>query len=194
MSKVKKPRGKYKQYAWNSSVSVPRSTICGNKKQIASPYIQRHEYVQSSCNNITACDSPINVSTNDVPTRIDDTTVSDAMFNDLLGENRSPVFSDDEINSFNKYRNESGNDDDVCLFNELGAALNNLNNILPSDLSAAYLAAFFNGSTSQNSLSDYLTLSNITSIIKIPTTFNGLTNLLIGNKINLGYEQKVGFV
>ena len=54
-----------------------------------------------------------------------------------------------------------------------------LTNITPSDLSAAYLAAFFNGIKTQASLSDYLTLSNLTSNIKIPTTFDGLTNFLI---------------
>ena len=63
-----------------------------------------------------------------------------------------------------------------------------LTNITPSDLSAAYLAAFFNGIKTQASLSDYLTLLNLTSNIKIPTTFDVLTNFLIGIKIRECYS------
>jgi len=59
-----------------------------------------------------------------------------------------------------------------------------------TDLATAYLAAFFNGRTTQDSLSDYLTLSNISSKIKLPTSFNGLTNLVFGGqKSTLDYEK-----
>ena len=63
------------------------------------------------------------------------------------------------------------------------------NNLVKEDLAAAYLAAFYNGRTSQQSLSDYLKLSNIYSPIKLPTTFNGLKSLISKNTDNLPYEK-----
>jgi len=50
------------------------------------------------------------------------------------------------------------------------------------ELAAAFLASFYSGRTTQASLKDYLELSNIYSNIKLPTSFDGLANILFENK------------
>lgn len=54
------------------------------------------------------------------------------------------------------------------------------NEISREDLVAAYLTAFFDGRITQSALSNFLCISNITSEVKLPTSFDGLINLLIG--------------
>jgi hypothetical protein len=71
-----------------------------------------------------------------------------------------------------------------------------LGNILQSnglnekDLAAGYLAAFYNGKTTQKSLTDYLQLANIHLPIRMPTTFDGLRKLIYGDvESKLAYEK-----
>ena len=54
--------------------------------------------------------------------------------------------------------------------------------ITEEELAAAYLAAFFNGKTTQSSIKDFLQLSNISSNVKLPTSFDGLVKVLTGEK------------
>ena len=49
---------------------------------------------------------------------------------------------------------------------------------------AAYLTLFFKGKLTQTALATAIELSNITSSVKIPTSFDGLLNI-ISNKANL---------
>jgi len=98
------------------------------------------------------------------------------------------VIENDEEDTFNKYNNtfDQENDDfiegisDIYHFGE---------EITEEALAAAYLSAFYNGRTTQSSLADYLKLSNLTSQIKLPTTFNGLRNLVMGNHEQLTYSK-----
>jgi hypothetical protein len=57
-------------------------------------------------------------------------------------------------------------------------------NISEEDLAAAYLRSFYNGRVSQKSLKDFSTIGILRSLIKLPTSYNGLISLLnmIGNR------------
>ena len=57
------------------------------------------------------------------------------------------------------------------------------------ELSAAFLAAFYNGQITQSSLSDFLKLANIFSPVKIPTTFDGLKRIIQGKRPDLTYTK-----
>ena len=66
------------------------------------------------------------------------------------------------------------------------------NNITVVELAAAYLTLFFKGKLTQTALSAAIELSNITSTIKLPTTFDGLVNKIINSKtiLNSNYDKK----
>jgi len=67
------------------------------------------------------------------------------------------------------------------LYDDFDYELNNMirdAEINKEELSAAFLAAFYNGQTTQSSLSDFLKLANIFSPIKIPTSFDGLKHII----------------
>jgi hypothetical protein len=51
------------------------------------------------------------------------------------------------------------------------------------------LAAFYNGRTSQSSLSDYLKVTNIFSPIKLPTNFDGLKSKIKGKTRDLDFTK-----
>ena len=72
---------------------------------------------------------------------------------------------------------------------------NELNNILHDEeitreeLSAAYLAAFYNCGSTQRTLTNFLQLHNISSSIKLPTYFSGLINIIDENFTDLNYVK-----
>ena len=53
----------------------------------------------------------------------------------------------------------------------------------------AYMAAFYNGRTTQESLRDFIKLSNITSPVQLPASFDGLVNLVVGKNNSLKYNK-----
>ncbi len=61
--------------------------------------------------------------------------------------------------------------------------------ISKEELSAAFMAAFYNGRSTQSSLFDYLRLANIFSPIKIPTTFDGLKRQIQGKSTDLVFNK-----
>ena len=61
--------------------------------------------------------------------------------------------------------------------------------ITKTDLATAYLAAFFNGRTTQDSLTDFLKLSNITYNIKLPVSFDGLKELVVSKNNSLVHSK-----
>ena len=93
-----------------------------------------------------------------------------------------------ESNNTLIYLNEQSDDDDIDDNNEDENAdsLNELlrNEITKEELAAAYLASFYSGKTTQSSLTDYLQLSNIYSPVQLPTTFNGLAQILLKRKLD----------
>ena len=83
--------------------------------------------------------------------------------------------------------NDTGN-----LNEDLNCELNNFlkdGAISQAELSAAFLAAFYNGQTTQSSLSDFLKLTNIFSSVKVPTTFDGLKRIIQGKTPDLTYTK-----
>ena len=56
-------------------------------------------------------------------------------------------------------------------------------------MAAAYLTLFFKGKFTQSALSTAIELSNISSPIKLPTSFDGLLNLITNKKTLVEYEK-----
>ena len=92
---------------------------------------------------------------------------------------------------------QNDNDDELIENNdeELQFDADDLHNILNNEeitkeeLSAAYLAAFYNCGPTQRTLTDFLQLHNISSSIKLPTTFSGLINVIDENFNALSYKK-----
>jgi hypothetical protein len=72
---------------------------------------------------------------------------------------------------------------------ETGKSESENNDTSREELAAAYLAAFFAGKITQSALSSFLELSNITTQVKLPTSFDGLIGILIGNKNLKTYKK-----
>ncbi len=70
---------------------------------------------------------------------------------------------------------------------EMNILLND-ESISEEDLAAAYLTSFYNGRVSQKSLKDFLTIGNLRSSIKLPTSY-GLISLLNMNDKKVQYEK-----
>jgi len=60
-------------------------------------------------------------------------------------------------------------------------------NITKEELAAAYLTAFYQCGLTQKTLTNFLQLHNISSRIKLPTTFSGLTNIIDKTFEDLSY-------
>jgi hypothetical protein len=113
--------------------------------------------------------------------------------NDINFDNTSHQMHFKQDNILEDNVNYSDNSDEVQIendeSNEIGE-ISDCNAIKQEELAAAFLAYFYNGTrTSQSSLSDYLKLSNISSPIKLPTTFDGLSSLLINKTTKLKYVK-----
>ena len=63
------------------------------------------------------------------------------------------------------------------------------NHITREELAAAYLTLFFKGKLTQSALSTAIELSNIKSSIKLPTSFDGLLNIITKKKNLVEYEK-----
>jgi hypothetical protein len=178
----KEKRGRYKKYLLDEAKAIPKSTIYyQNQNNNQDDYISTNlnrvltaSNIRSEYENFEPCEPLINenlnsiISTNHSLLYIDETNVN-------------PLRNSEEIS----HEADTFDDD----FNPILSDILSDNNLVIEDLAAAYLAAFFNGRTSLQSLNDYLKLSNIYSPVKLPTTFNGLKNLISTNTDNLIYEK-----
>ena len=193
MSKEIKTRGKYKQYVYDPYIKMPKQTKHNILK--SSPQININksnldktptfEYNNSDTGNALNFNLDIDNSLNDYPTpNLDNPGIS----KDFV---TMKVIEDDEDEAnFNKYNNNSNDDDEEDDFiSELTNAYQSDEEINQKDLASAYLSAFYSGRTTQSSLSDYLKLSNITSQIKLPTSFNGLRDIVMGKNELLTYSK-----
>jgi hypothetical protein len=84
---------------------------------------------------------------------------------------------------------DSNEDDIVDNFEQDFNSFYKSEEITKEELSAAFLAAFYNGRTSQSSLSDYLKVTNIFSPIKLPTNFDGLKSKIRGKARDLDFTK-----
>lgn len=187
MPKDFKPRGSYRKYLYNPTFKIPRSTLfCQNKTindifQAPRPDNNNLIENQNSNESITATLAPFYFTEiDDRPNNGDDTqTIS---LNNSLDEESEIQGSHDNYTDDHLY-------EEPDLLTDLSKAFDSSEEITANDLAAGYLAAFFNGKTSQASLTDYLILSNITSTTKLPTTFDGLIKNLIGKNNTLNYTK-----
>jgi hypothetical protein len=168
---------KYKQYLSNPNLNMPSSTYY-------SKYSKKYKFNQ----------------------RLNETTQVLNENIDQLNENSSNnELNDNHLDSLNENQNFEVNSNENTTNNELNneeqltqnqsSETNDLNNFLNNDsiteeeLAAAYLAAFYNGRVTQKSLTDFLTLSNINSTIKLPNNYSGLISLLNSKNKELQFEK-----
>ena len=174
-----KQRGKYKQYLWDNQKPIPKSTRHFKKKNVLEN--SSHEE-PPRLDDLTFYDSNINQQhindfCNDFQIPKDNNTTEE--------ENASNDDNEEEINPSNKYNN-APNDEEYSMSDFIDALDSEITKI---DLATAYLAAFFNGRTTQDSLTDFIKLSNITSQIKLPASFDGLKDLVVGKYNSLVYSK-----
>jgi hypothetical protein len=166
-----------KEYLWNSSKVIPRQTKYRHTKLNNHPQPSNNANTSVVSENINgnALESDNNVLTEE----------NNILGDDHFNSSTTDEIETDEIISTNNYSDDYVNDD---LLHDLVEAVSS-DEINEKDLATAFLAAFFNGRTTQDSLSDYLTLSNFTSTLKLPTSFNGLSNMVLGKHNTLKYEK-----
>jgi hypothetical protein len=174
-------RQRLKEYLWNRTKVIPRQTKYRHTKLNKNPRTSNdanfnvYPSVVSENINGNAFEGDINASTEE----------NNIIGNDHSNSSTNDEIETDEIISTNNYNDDYVNDD---LLHDLVEAVSS-DEINEKDLATAFLAAFFNGRSTQDSLSDYLTLSNFTSSLKLPTSFNGLSNLVLGKNNSLNYEK-----
>jgi len=174
---------KYKQYLWNDQVSMPKSTKYFKRKnqtnstknsQVPNFSIDQYLTLENSTNSENShgnLNQTLNYTTN--------------LESDFADAN---LECEDETIIHNTNENNYNHLDEQNSFPDLIEALSS-DEITKNDLAIAYLSAFFNGHSTQESLSDFIKLSNLTSHIKLPTTFEGLSNLVIGKANNLHFKK-----
>jgi len=112
--------------------------------------------------------------------------------NELEPVDNHLVNSQEQINQSNETAsNQPQESRPNLLFNELSDFIHD-ENTEKHDLAAAFLAAFYSNSNTQQSLKDYLDLVNhliLSEENQLPSSFAGLISLLNGKKQKLDYEK-----
>jgi hypothetical protein len=145
-----KERGKYKQYL-TRNVPIPSRTIRWYKQKTQS--IQAVP-IQSESSNIRS--DQIETTSNSIEESIDSSEAS---------PNPLEVISQTETDM--NYQEQLDQDDLHDILQD--------ENITKEELAAAYLTAFYQCGPTQRTLTNFLQLHNISSPIKLPTSFSGLT-------------------
>jgi hypothetical protein len=182
MNNVTPKRGKYKKYMSNGNVKIPSKTFWRNK--INSPSSPLINSSKPACkpieeeilidNTIQESDLSPEINTHDITT-----SVINEQSNEILNDLRDDFLADLDSNVENDF-------DEIGLSNLL-----NNSEITREELAAACLVAFFNGTITQSSLKDFITLSNITTPgIKLPSSFDGLAKILMGENNVYEYQKK----
>lgn len=187
-------KGTYKQYLYDPHKRVPKTTyyrnLKKNKLQIMGLTTPAILYSKKNCEIkdsflLSPRENPMNFSKENTQVsgleaeKLENLSSDSINFQDL--KEYPPIDLYDEDDDFEKETDS--------IFNQLYDSFNE-DIISQSDLAAGYLAAFFHGRTSQKSISDYLRLSNLTSIVKLPESFNGLRNLLMKNENKKTHNAK----
>lgn len=183
----KKTRNRYKQFLHNPNVKVPPSTFYKNKKQInfhnltaTTPNIQNSTHLTDGNSALNNNDS---LTDNSVPTHYISEYIIESNNNETNEYENLDILSD--IVNENPLNESNHHDFDA-------EELNNLfdqQEITAEELASAYLVAFFNGSITQKALKDFITLSNISSDIKLPSSFDGLAKLLMKSEHTKNYTK-----
>jgi hypothetical protein len=195
MNNVTPKRGRYKQYVSNGNVKIPSTTLWRNNQNSPSSPNNTVRYNQISSPNIllpseealldNSHEVPIFTHDCNVTTGTSQNNTSNQELLPIQIENQSNEIVNDLIeeisDGFDSY-DESGG---IEFYN----AFNN-KEISKEELAAAYLVAFFNGTITQSALKDFVSLSNITSEIKLPSSFDGLAKVLMNENRVYDYQKK----
>jgi DNA-directed RNA polymerase subunit RPC12/RpoP len=189
---------RYREYNRDPNVPVPRSTmyyqlkkakkndelgsgenpvtIDANSNKSITPVVERSDFNLNNCTSIESVDTCMEPNVDLIESTVSTVPIDHKQQGDvsikIVYPNDKRVMNDED---------EDENDDSIALL------LSN-DNINEYDLACGFLAAFFNGNITQASISDFLKLSNIHSPIKLPTSFDGLLNLL--SKKTSGHHLK----
>ena len=169
-----KDRGRYKRYYHDQSVNMPKRTLYNHNKASA---------VISIANSPTTDRIPQRHSTSSLIN-----TPSPADLNQQI-ESCDPALNSYDFILSNGTTADEDDEEFSQQFNDLFQNPDQTDIFKKREIAAAFLAAFYNGRTSQSSLTDYLKLSNIYSTIKLPTSFDGLRNLIKDDTSELNYEK-----
>ena len=178
-----KERGRYKRYIFDKNAKIPRQTVQNQAKDLESYSITAKE-----SNQIQSSLFETNIFEELAQTNYEEDILTNS--EDLVTEieiPNEPILNDVESLLDNGDNNEQ--DDFEEDFDSEFSSLCSSEELTKEEIAAAYLAAFYNGRTSQSSLGDYLKLSNIFSPIKLPTTFDGLKNLIKGKARDLEFKK-----
>lgn len=170
-----KERGRYKRYLFDPTLKKPESTISYHKRKLnalnqsVNTCADEHSNERELSNIQTSNELPTN------QVEIHDQEVVNA---NSFDENYNLFNVYDQSNQFSSNEeSDSNQDSNLCI--ELDEFIND-SEISREELAAAFLAAFYNGKCTQSSLNDFLVLSNMFLPFKLPTSFNGLVNILLG--------------
>jgi hypothetical protein len=183
------PRGRYKRYLYSNNINIPKSTkyyqlnnLKTNKNEIVIP---ERECTQNQAFN--DYDQSLNSDHNQNQIKaISEMNPNSLVTLETLNEDEEESQSSNQHNHLNS---DQDLDDDFCEVFSNAFEHQSQEEINKNDLACAYLTAFFSGRTSQTSLSDFLKLSNVTSTIKLPTSFNGLRDIIMSEKQILTHEK-----
>jgi hypothetical protein len=190
MSNNKTPikRGKYKKYLWDSTQKIPKSTVSDQRKKLKASDINEHQVpVRQNETPAYSSDPNFEISYEDETTTYNLDTNLDILNDDeQTSQNHSNVLNEDNEISLLNENNETSRTEE-CMSDFIEAISSD--DVTQTELVTAYIAAFFNGRTTQTSLSDFIKLSNITSQVKLPTSFDGLKNIVVGKNNSLVYSK-----
>ena len=184
----KKKRGRYNTWKYNSNIKIPASTQRDHLIRQRQEEENSLNYIQTNFSSQYQSETTFQADTTQTQNLSSDEN-EQLEFNNLTSNQlESSVNDSSNSNEANEEINESVNnsldsseDDNENLDDQLNDLLRN-EKITEEELAAAYLAAFFNGKTSQSSIKDFLQLSNISSNVKLPTSFDGLVKVLTCEK------------
>jgi hypothetical protein len=203
-----KVRGKYRRSLIDENTSIPKQTrfsqskfntdeinntsrinnltqqySSSNKNNLSHNYQVSDEQIYesndlSSINEIQSSDINKELCPNEILQPSDELQI----YNEFV-TNEAP------LQDFEQLINNGIVDDDLLDYDENPSSFFKEEEITKEELSAAFMAAFYNGRSTQSSLADYLKLANIFSPIKIPTTFDGLKRLIQGKTTDLDFNK-----
>ena len=161
-------RGKYLKYLCNEQIKIPKSTQSYHRKkartdqQLISSHLKQQLYIEK---------------TNEVQ----DNSKSLAIIiqNKILPEKIS-------LNSIHDFHNTTSSNDVVTDFFEMDFSFEHTK----EDLSAAALTFYFSGKMTQEHFSKALKFFNLTSNIKIPTTFGSLKNIITSDNGSIRFDKR----
>ena len=177
-----KSRGSYKKYLYDPNIPVPDRTryeyLIQHKKQTAnnqSHSLSNNELINLHSTNISLMPqtSQQQLTNSHHPSTIIQQPSASSQPPEVTNEDQ---YEHADL-SFTEFNSDSDSDSDSNISEFLKTELKR------EDLAAVFLAWFYSGSMTQDSLKGSLEISNMSNnSIKLPTSFDGLTNIIFEKK------------